>query len=277
MTETEERRPGDSGAPFERTIPADSHHDDRPIHQKPQTVQSVAEVAHSYKGRGWAPIPIPLREKAPRIWGWPNLRLSDDQISESFGGGSCNIGILLGGPSGGLSDIDLDCVEALELASEMLPATNSKFGRSSKRRSHLLYRVQGPAPSITFKDPLTDAVILELRADGGRQTIFPGSIHPSGERIEWDIDGEPAVVDYATIKMAATRLAAHCLIRRYFPKLTDDAGLLKALETTDPRLARRIREWRNLPGRAAPAPEPNTSFAHLERVLPFPGGSPALA
>jgi hypothetical protein len=72
--------------------------------------------------------------------------------------------------------------------------------------------------------------------------------------------------------MAATRLAAHCLIRRYFPKLTDDAGLLKALETTDPRLARRIREWRNLPGRAAPAPEPNTSFAHLERVLPFPGG-----
>jgi hypothetical protein len=73
--------------------------------------------------------------------------------------------------------------------------------------------------------------------------------------------------------MAATRLAAHCLIRRYFPKLTDDAGLLKALETTDPRLARRIREWRNLPGRAAPAPEPNTSFAHLERVLPFPGGA----
>src|ERR1700722_12795831 len=59
MTKTEERRPGDSGAPLERTIPADSHHDDRPIHQKPQTVQSVAKVAHSYKGRGWAPIPIP--------------------------------------------------------------------------------------------------------------------------------------------------------------------------------------------------------------------------
>jgi hypothetical protein len=37
-------------------------------------------------------------------------------------------------------------------------------------------------------------MVVELRSTGA-QTVFPGSVHPSGEPIEWDCDGEPTIVD----------------------------------------------------------------------------------
>jgi hypothetical protein len=89
-----------------------------------------------------------------------------------------------GGRSGGLVDADLDCPEALDLAPEILPPTAAIFGRPSKPKSHWLYSVEGVAQSLTFKDPITGAMLVELRGDGGRQTLFPPSRHPSGERVK---------------------------------------------------------------------------------------------
>ncbi len=37
-------------------------------------------------------------------------------------------------------------------------------------------------------------MIVELRSTGC-QTVFPGSVHPSGGLIEWSSNGEPAEVD----------------------------------------------------------------------------------
>jgi hypothetical protein len=50
-----------------------------------------------------------------------------------------NVGFILGTASGML-DVDLDCQEAVDLADEYLPSTNSIFGRASASSSHRLYR-----------------------------------------------------------------------------------------------------------------------------------------
>jgi hypothetical protein len=63
-------------------------------------------------------------------------------------------------------------------------------------------------------------MLVELRLGGGgkaAQTIFPGSIHESGEPIEWVREGEPATVDCATLLAAAARLAAASLLLRRYP------------------------------------------------------------
>ena len=51
------------------------------------------------------------------------------------------LGVQMGAPSGGLTDADLDCPEAVLLGGKMLPETRCEFGRRSKRRSHCLYRL----------------------------------------------------------------------------------------------------------------------------------------
>src|SRR5204863_5267918 len=114
----------------------------------------------AYIGRGWALIPVPLGRKAPRIRRWRHLRIGPDDVPRYFNGRPINIGVLLGEPSGGLADIDLDCPEALTLADRFLPATGLIFGRPTKPRSHRLYFVPD-AKSARFADPL-GRMFLEL-------------------------------------------------------------------------------------------------------------------
>jgi hypothetical protein len=190
-------------------------------------------------------VPIPARQKAPRIRAWQHLRITEAEAATYFTG-ECNIGIILGKPSGGLIDIDLDCHEAINFAANFLPTTSAKFGRASKMNSHWLYQVQDFAPSLTFRDPKSGGTLLEFRGDGGRQTVFPPSIHPSGEAIAWAADGDPSIVDYADLRKSVTTLAARCLVARYIPEATDAASLLKYLGTADPRVAAKIREWLGL-------------------------------
>jgi hypothetical protein len=117
-----------------------------------------------------------------------------------------NIGVLLGEPSRWLVDVDLDHPLALALADSYLPPTDSVFGRAGKRRSHRLYYVTGPVSTRQWRVGKKQ-MIVELRSTGG-QTVFPGSVHPTGEIIEWEIDGEPAIVDPDELRQ--------CLQRIYF-------------------------------------------------------------
>ena len=75
---------------------------------------SIAEAAHAYIQQGLAPIPVHRGEKRPVGTGWQDKRLTEDDIAAHFSDGQ-NIGVLLGEPSGGLVDVDLDAeeVEAL--------------------------------------------------------------------------------------------------------------------------------------------------------------------
>jgi hypothetical protein len=208
---------------------------------------NVLASARAYIRRGWSPVPIPEREKGPRIPGWPELRITEADAAQYFGR-PCNVGIILGEASGGLVDVDLDCPEALKFASSLLPPTGARFGRASKRGSHWLYQVNGAAPSLQFEDLISGDMkhmLLELRGNG-RQTVFPASLHPTGESIEWEADGAPSVIEYAALKRAVTTLAARCLVARYLPTVTNGSELLRALSGIDARVARLIRAWSEL-------------------------------
>jgi hypothetical protein len=200
------------------------------------------DFARRYIGRGWTPVPIPPREKGPRIHDWPNLRITEDSVPQYFNEG-CNIGVILGRASGGLTDLDLDCAEAIEFALKFPLATDAIFGRKSKPHSHRLYYVKGTAPTMRFLDPVRGDTLFELRGDGGFQTVFPGSTHPSGEQIEWEADGVPATVDAALLCKHAKWLAASCLIKRYCSGVADYESIFPALAKVDIRVANKVREW----------------------------------
>lgn len=158
----------------------------------------------NYLSRGWQPIPIPSRAKSPVISNWPAFRVTPETAPHHFPDG-CNVGILLGAPSG-IVDIDLDDAKAAELAPKYLPPTASVFGRASKPRSHWIYRVKNPQPTRRHQSKTDRRTIVEYRSNGA-QTVFPPSVHPSGEVIAWAQDGEPAEVDGQVLAEAAERLA----------------------------------------------------------------------
>jgi hypothetical protein len=171
---------------------------------------SLEAAAREYQRRGWQVVPIPAGEKRPRLPGWGKLRLSLDDLPRHFSGDG-NVGVILGPPSGELVDVDIDCAEALAIADLYLPPTGAEFGRASKPRSHRLYVAPGSAHEA-FADPLDGSTLLELRGegrDGGcHQTVFPPSVHPSGERVAWQGGTiAPAVVDSAALRRRTAWLA----------------------------------------------------------------------
>ncbi len=101
-------------------------------------------IACNYIRNGWAPVPVPYRQKGPVIKDWPALRLNEQTAPKYFANGPVNIGVILGAASGGLADIDLDCAEALAVAAAVLPPT-LRFGRPSTRAAHWIYRTSFPA------------------------------------------------------------------------------------------------------------------------------------
>jgi hypothetical protein len=151
MSGERERRPGGNGTALGNTKLNLSSGDHRKILEKAQQSGASASDAVAYIHRGCVPVPIPAREKGPRIPGWQNLRITEANAPRYFNG-KCNIGIILGEASGGLIDIDLDCHEAIDFAPNFLPETIAKFGRRSKPSSHWLYRVLGVAPSVAFRE-----------------------------------------------------------------------------------------------------------------------------
>jgi hypothetical protein len=184
---------------------------------------TARERSRVFHRRGWAPLPVPFRTKRPTLKGWPDLRLTEDELGAHFNGAPQNVGVILGAPSGNLVDIDLDAREAMALADRFLPRTGSEFGRASKPRSHRLYYVAPLVETTKFPDvdkaSDTDAtaMLVELRSTGA-QTIFPGSVHESGEAIEFYTDGDPAHVDGETLLGTVRRLAAAALLARHWPE-----------------------------------------------------------
>jgi len=94
----------------------------------------VLDLALLYAAEGWSVIPVPYKEKGPKLKGWQNLRLTEETVADHFNRGPQNIGVLMGEPSGGLVDTDIDCPEAVRLAPYFLPPTEGR-PRSRQRRS----------------------------------------------------------------------------------------------------------------------------------------------
>jgi Bifunctional DNA primase/polymerase, N-terminal len=192
------------------------------------------EIARSFFARNWNPVPVHYKKKNPIGDEWQKLIITESNIATHFNGAKLNVGVQLGPNSNGLTDIDLDCDEAIQLAPHFLPKTPAMFGRKSKPTSHLLYTIDdAPADKAVLK--LTDKIgkdakgIVELRMGGGSkgaQTVFPGSTHESGEIIEWVRDETPTHSDYATLKLAVTKIAVGTILRRNWPGRSGHAAAL---------------------------------------------------
>lgn len=185
------------------------------------------ESAQRVRAWGGWPIPIPDCEKGPKIDGWPDLRLEASPKHFYRNGTRQNVGCLLGEPYG-LTDIDLDCPEAISIWPTFAPDTSVIFGRKSARASHWFYYADPPQASAAFVDPLSEVKgekLVEIRClkkDGsiGLQTVVPPSHHKdTGEQIcfEPGKDKTPANVEWADLYQRAAKMAAAALFARHWP------------------------------------------------------------
>lgn len=179
------------------------------------TRPSVKKAAQAYLRAGFAPVPIPSRKKGPVLRNWPKLRLKAPDVDRYFGEGA-NVGLLVGEPSRGLIDIDLDSPETILIADAFLPPTRMVHGRESKPSSHRWYRVVKSPASVKFTDVDRKTCLLEVRSTG-LQTLVPPSTHPSGEVCRWEKNGAPAAVDTSELLSCTRLVAAGALISRLWP------------------------------------------------------------
>ncbi len=193
----------------------DSSTRDFPLHG------TARDRASWYLAHGWVPIPIPNGTKAPVISDWQRRTLDAARASldTDFTDPSSNVGVLLGEPSGGLVDIDLDCAEAFAVGGRFLPPT-AFFSRGTTESGHLLVTSAG-AKTTKYVDPLAakgdKGMLVEIRSTGA-QTVFPGSRHPSGAQIVWD---EPtyaiASLDADDLDWRIRKVASATLLSRHWP------------------------------------------------------------
>jgi DNA polymerase I-like protein with 3'-5' exonuclease and polymerase domains len=191
-----------------------------------------------YQTRGWCTVPVhrPNPDEGGCSCGKPDCaKPGKHPDGRYWPGGSSdpshyvgrNVGIRLGPDSQNLADVDLDCGEVMVVGPTLLPATDSAFGRSGAM-THLLYTVPDHAASFArLLDPVLtgdQATIIELRwpewdEDEKRrkaiQTVFPPSLHFSGETLEWFRDGTPAAVPGAELVAAVRHIGAAVLLARY--------------------------------------------------------------
>jgi hypothetical protein len=188
-------------------------------------VSNIAATAAEYHLRGWKPVPVNRKTKRPIGKDWQNTAYDPSQ----FDGNKQNVAVQFGTASGGLVDVDLDDMLAIGLAPEFLPPTDAVFGRNSKPCSHQLYVCddlsKGEKAAIQFAryvDGKRAGVVVELRtgSDGkGAATVFPPSMHVTGETVQWVNDGQPVRVSGDELKRAVLKLAVTTLLQQNYPSI----------------------------------------------------------
>ena len=152
---------------------------------------TMKDWALMYAGLGFAVFPLWPRDKRPATENGFKAATTDRQrISDWWDKyPDCNIGIATGAMSGGLVVIDLDIDEDKGINGyEMLKQWQQEHGvlpdtwQSITGRGgyHLFYR---DAASNKSRTGLYEGV--DIRADGG-YIVAPPSIHPNGNRYEWE-------------------------------------------------------------------------------------------
>jgi hypothetical protein len=180
---------------------------------------------------GFRIVPLGKRSKSPEggAFEWQNRTLTDPgDIREKWEENpELNVGVLLGFKSGWITDIDLDCPEAVSLAPEFLDDT-AKFGRAGARDSHWVYWAIDSRYE-EFNDPITTERdkkrLLEIRSGpAGHQTVFPPSVHQgTGAVVQWKGSWPEkdtiTTIDSRALRRKAATLASATLLLRYWPGL----------------------------------------------------------
>ena len=90
------------------------------------------QIALGYIKRGFNPVPVSRRTKKPIGYEWQKRSITAKTAPDYFNGADLNIGVQMAPRSNGLTDIDLDCREAVAVASLLLPKTNASRRRRSR-------------------------------------------------------------------------------------------------------------------------------------------------
>lgn len=175
-----------------------------------------SRLAYEYLKRKISLTKIAPHSKRPVEKDWQTKFYAGVECASAFV--DHNIGFILGKSSGSLTDIDLDCQEAIDLAPFILPNTSWVFGRQSARKSHYMYNCFG-SKTQKFVSPMKEGgMILEIRSDGA-QTVAPGSIHPSGEAVQFNDESwknyKPYELTFVELQQCCGDLAAACLLLRH--------------------------------------------------------------
>lgn len=189
------------------------------------TPKEAIAAVKDYRKRGWRAFPLPAGQKKPdREKGWQKAveTVTDDNLEQQWANGE-NVGVILDPP---IVDIDLDCQEAVDVASYFLPETPFKFGRLNNY-THWVYEAQ-EAESDTFIDAIErqkrrdgdDAakdMIVEVRHQNG-YSMFPPSVHPDGHQLKFAPNpGWPEAIIFKDLYRRVEVLAATALMVRYWP------------------------------------------------------------
>ena len=181
-------------------------------------ISAALKAAESYIRAGWKTFPGRRGGKEPMTgWSWKTRHMALADASTYFDKDQFNVLVVLGSDSGNLTDIDLDWPEAAAAADVILKDFPA-FGRSGKPRSHRLARC-GDIKSKKYRLPQSLAdhakvvgqpehmmCVAELRS-GGSYTVFPGSEHTTGQKVEWTV----ADVDHAA---SMPDIEPHTLLRK---------------------------------------------------------------
>ncbi|HEY2774099.1 MAG TPA: bifunctional DNA primase/polymerase [Candidatus Binatia bacterium] len=179
------------------------------------------EAAQRYRELGYRTFPVPRRSKGA-VESWKKYQ-TEDPDSETFEGWfkdtTTNIGLLTGEASGGVVDVDLDCLEAVYLAPHFLPETGMIHGREGNPESHHYFKVSSVPSYKAYKDE--DGKMLMERRGDKHYTIVPPSIHEdTGEQITWVSDSAVTSVTTVTtqeLEEATNNLAACTILSRAWP------------------------------------------------------------
>jgi P4 family phage/plasmid primase-like protien len=183
------------------------------------------EAALDLIRRGFAITPVTFRTKKPSLGDeWQKYEITESNLPQYFNGAQQNLGAKLGCGKASPTDLDLDCPEAIAAAPYLLPKT-ATFGHASKRASHWIYKTNLAATQdrAAIKILNTDkAGILEIRMGGGGKaamTVFPPSIHISGEPILWENGIDQILeIDGDELLKFALQLGAASQLAQVYPK-----------------------------------------------------------
>ena len=179
---------------------------------------SPEAAAAWYVENGRYPIRVSAGDKRPLDARWQKpvdggvvALAADENFASRFRG--CNVGLLMGEPSGWLVCVDLDCPEAVERAAEFLPATECVTGRTGQPGRHWWFICRDcPTKQFTDKRAAESASTVELRSTGCQVVVWP-SIHPDGSTYE-KMPAMPATVSANELLSAVERLHAAVLADR---------------------------------------------------------------
>jgi Bifunctional DNA primase/polymerase, N-terminal len=173
-------------------------------------------------------LPLAQREKVPaKGWSWTKTAVTEDLVDLTFAHTKNNVGVALVGRSNGLIDVDLDWPESRMIADRLLSEWPA-FGRRGAPRSHRLATCQDNRLDTTrFKlgldkndsrlPPKHGCCVAELRGNGG-YTMFPGSVHPCGEEVQWEIlpDHMPEL-SFEQLERTVGLIAFLAVMLRFYP------------------------------------------------------------